>query len=141
MSIQVGIGDGEATSRKVDLYWQRSYVGTSQTTTSTGWVDLATVGPTITMATDITQDQQITFGAGLYNSNSGVASGIALQINGAEHTDENFIYDRNGGDFYHTACRTIIAAAQPVNQVHRLRYTVQGNTGTYDSRFLYGMAI
>lgn len=112
-----------------------SRVDTTQSTASTAFTDLATVGPSITAP--LAGDYSISWGARSYNTGAGtiVATGVRF---GATEAVAPFYYEHTPAglnltlDQAKTIVRTGIAAADVI----KLRYAVASGSGTWLNRYL-----
>lgn len=112
-------------------------VPTQQSTGSTSYVDLATVGPSITVP--LAGDYQVVYGAG------GVAPGsnywiFSLKIGAATAVDnDEGVYDSSGAapSNERKLERTDRLLAVPASTVLKLQYRVSGGTGNFRDRRLF----
>lgn len=133
------IQDGAVTSKEVNLDWATADVVTSETTTSTSYTDLATVGPAITLSPGAIADHLLICSGRAKNSVAGNISALSPAIAGATALDadkadcllDNFV----------TVSRSTMAPLQANGATHTLKYKVSGGTGTFSNRRILGLAI
>ena len=134
--------DQSISSRKVDLTVSQAEITTaSQTTTSTSFTDLATVGPSITLSPGITQDHLLTLSArNNGTTNNYVATGVSIA--GATTNSENTNTGNAAGTGLDTIrTRQVLATAQTTGATHTLKYSTSAGTGIFNSRRLIGVCI
>jgi hypothetical protein len=113
-------------------------VATSQTTASTSYVDLATVGPAVTLVTGTKALVIIT--ASLSNAAIAGASVIAYAVSGATTiaaTDNSTLFFTSGtaGQAESVSCVQPVALT-PGSNTFTLKYRVTASTGTFSLRSL-----
>jgi hypothetical protein len=115
-------------------------VATSQTTTSTSFTDLSTVGPQVTLNTGT--KALITFAAGCFNSLgvSNVAA-IGFAVSGATTvaaTMNNAVYLNQSTANYglSAAYSFILTGLTAGSNTFTAKYRVSGGTGTFDNRVI-----
>lgn len=110
-------------------------VTTSETTTSTSYTDLATVGPAITLTPGQATDQMIVFSA-----NGAVAANlrqmsVSVAIAGAAASDVDALVMTSGNVVYQVrASAHVLAAAVANGATHTLKYKVAADTATFQNR-------
>lgn len=135
------IADGAVTSRKVNLTVGTADVATSQTTTSTSYTDLATVGPAVTLSPGITQEHLIHISARMQNDTDGARTHISVAIAGAAAVDADGAEFTTVTNQPGTYGRSILASAVASGSTHTMKYKVASGIGTYFHRRIIGMAI
>lgn len=114
-------------------------INTSQTTTSTSYTDLATVGPSVTVTTGTSA---IVFLASfLQNNTASQHSNAAVQVSGATtiaaaDTDAIRMNAAAIGDFNRVGAFTI-PTLTPGSNTFTMKYRVAGGTGTFANRALF----
>lgn len=106
------------------------FVVTSQTTTNTSFVDLATVGPTVTVTTGI--KCMVTFGCLISNSSVGQGGRMGIDLSGASTqvaADANSILAESGNanDGYKLTWSTIFNPLTPGSNVWKAKYRCAGS--------------
>lgn len=136
------------SSTSTGLTWQapaiiletaNAKIGTSQTTTSTSFTDLATVGPSVTLTTGT--KVLILIGARISNSSANTASIMSVAVTGASTVaagDSRGIYwnNVNANDSLAAAGVTNLTVTAGSN-TFTAKYRVLSGTGTFVERSLY----
>jgi hypothetical protein len=121
---------------------QNAVVGTSQTTASTSFTDLSTVGPSITVTTGTSALVIITCGIG-NSSNSGVAMYAGFAVSGASTvaaSDTSAAYASygagaiNGGSRDTVATALVITGLSAGSNTFTLKYRTSAGTATFADR-------
>lgn len=107
---------------------QTADVITDETTSSTSYGDLGTLGPAITIAPGITQNHFIIFSGDIYSSTSNSRGAMAVAVNGASATDTDGIIITSPGGNNITSSKCITAAAQASGNTHTSKYRALENT-------------
>ena len=111
-------------------------IGTSETTTSTSFVDLATVGPTVTVTTG---PRAFVFVSGQATNNtatSGTFMGFAVSgatTVSAVDSSSMVFYPASSGQ-PHQATRVVAQGLTAGSNTFRSKYRVAANTGTFSQR-------
>lgn len=108
-------------------------VTTSETTTSTSYTDLATVGPDPTLSPGRATDQIILFGARLGNNNAATYSLMSVAIAGAAAADVDAIESISGNNNQKQSGHILPTSVADAS-THTAKYRVTGNTGAYSNR-------
>lgn len=135
------IPDQLVTSRMANLDASITTVATSQTTTSLTYVDLATVGPAVTLTTGVTQDHLIIVSA--YQDGQAAANGCLMTpaIAGAAAVDGTGTLDSRSGEFSRSsAVHLATGMASPSTHTAKYRVEVAG-TSTWINRNLIAVAV
>lgn len=106
-------------------------VSTSQTTTSTGFVDLATVGPSLTSTTGTRA--LILWGAQLTN-NTGAAFSYMSYTGGGNTASATFALQSSGTAAIQASYTHFIGGATPGSNTFTCKYAVSSGTGTFSDR-------
>jgi hypothetical protein len=112
-----------------------SNVETAETTSSTSYVDLATVGPTVT---DLPPGQYVILEGGyLRNSAASQASAMSFSINGAAASDDDLV----GVTFTDNISAMRGSYETLTEQINTItaKYRVTGGTGTFARRWLIAL--
>ena len=112
-------------------------VNSSQTTTSTSYADLATVGPSVTLTTGT--KALVIVGGSRFNSNAAAASIIGVAVSGA-----TTLAAADSSAVFHVGT-TQIASSKAIyidnltagTNTFTAKYRVTGNTGTFEFRQLF----
>lgn len=137
-----GAQDQGITSDEVDFNISEVSVLSAQTTTSTSFTDLATVGPAVTLSSGVTQNCLLWPECSQENSNAGVHTVISVAIGGAAAADgdgpicQDPSANREFGAFW-----TSMGANQTSGATHTMKYRVSGNTGQFNRRYLIAVAL
>lgn len=115
-------------------------VGTSQNTTSTSYVDLSTVGPSVTLTTG--SYALILHNCSMVNSSTGICRS-SFELTGTTTSVAND--DRNasnqGTDDVRVGVTNLLGINPGAGNVFTMKYRVSANTGTFGSRRLNVMAL
>lgn len=115
-------------------------VTTLETTTNTGYVDLSTTGPAVTLTTGVFA---LCFpGSRLFNSAGGV-SYASFDVTGTTifaATDGRGVANQ-GTDDIRAGSTQLLAVTAGTNNIFTMRYRVSSGTGTFQSRRLTVMAL
>lgn len=113
-------------------------VTTGETTTSTSFTDLATVGPTLTGLSD--GSYLFFFGAAMIQSDHTLSQCMALKVNSTEAViAESAI---NNSEQYVTGSRVVLKTlAGGGNNTVTCRYRVDGGTGTWSYRWMHALRV
>lgn len=118
-----------------------AYLGTFESTTSTTYTDLGTVGPTITVTTGT--KALLMIGAQVANTNAGLGSRVGVDISGATTTaaaDANSYYAESGnnGDGFQGCWVTINNSLTGGSNTFKTQYrtTAGGGTSTFGHRLV-----
>jgi hypothetical protein len=135
--------DGSVTPNKLATGAVTNEVTSSQTTTSTSYTDLSTVGPSITLDVPSTGMVLIAFGCNLGNTTAGQWSSMSIELSGA-NTASPTPFSK-----YSILQRATTANAEETRYVTLLltglsagsttftaKYRVGGNTGSFRERNL-----
>lgn len=136
------IADGAVTSAKLSIGDQNSYVSTAQTTVSTSYVDLATVGPNVTVTVPASGKVYIGISVHIANSVSGNSSLVALDISGANTVaaadDSRYCLpmQASGNSYGQKGFGVIVTGLTPGSTTFTAKYRVSAGTGTFRQRQL-----
>lgn len=119
-------------------------ISTSQTTTSTSYTDLATVGPTVTVTTG--SMAIVWWGAQLQNSLANGFTGITVKVTGASNLSADLpvplSYDgRTANDPERFFCHRHFPNLTPGENTFTMKYRVLSGTGTFANRHLIVMPL
>lgn len=136
-SLLVATATNVLASRTPDV----AYLGTFESTTSTTYVDLGTVGPSVTVTTGT--KALIMIGAQVANNTAGLGSRVGVDTSGATTTaasDSNSYYAESGniGDGFQGTWVTINNSLTGGNNTFKLQYrtTAGGGTSTFGHRLV-----
>lgn len=112
-----------------------------ETTASTSYTDLATVGPTLTITTS--GIWLIGWGARIYNNTAATGTQMALSVNGAAPTQavDNYASAIAGGASNAANNARFATFTLSAGNTVRGRYAVTGGSGTFQNRWLLGARI
>jgi hypothetical protein len=119
-------------------------VVTSQTTVSTTYVDLATVGPTVTLTVPASGRVLVSVTSDMSNSTGGGSNFMGFAISGA---DTRAAADTNalilGGNTLQAATASFIVTGLTANgsDTFTAKYRVSGGTGTFSNRSIWAIPI
>lgn len=131
-------GDQSILSSMVALTKSSVDVDTQQTTTSTSYVDLATVGPAITLTPGVTQTHYLIVGSELWHTTSNANTYHSVSVAGAAAADQDAAY--TFGTIGLKSLRAVVASAVASGSTHTSKYRVVSGTGNYTLRRLLGWA-
>lgn len=124
----------------------KAYVATSQTTTSTSYVDLATAGPSVTVNIGASGMAFVSFAAYMSNSQSSAMDCIAVAVSGAttvaaSDTDGLLWQTTGAGGVHRLGYSYLITGLNAGSNTFKLQYSVKSTgsgsgTGTFSSRYL-----
>lgn len=119
-------------------------VATSQTTTSTAFTDLATVGPSITVNTGARAF--ITLSARLSNNTVNEASSISFEVSGATSSAANDarafeMTSSTANAFIRGSTAGLFSGLNPGMNTFTMKYRVTGGTGTFLRRNISVLAL
>lgn len=132
------IPDQLVTSRMADLTISEATVLTNETTTSTSYVDLTTVGPAVTLTPGVVQDHLLIYTVACFTSSGGANSSISIA--GAAASD-NDLTQNNVVNQRMTGTSLKLATAQASGATHTAKYRVSGGTGAFNQRRVVGIAL
>jgi hypothetical protein len=117
------------------------YLGDAESTATTTFVDLATVGPSVTVVTGT--KALITVGAGASNSNLGLASRVAVSITGATtiaaNDADSYLQESGNVDDQFQGTWTYITTALNAGTnifTNKYRTSAGGGTSTFSRRLV-----
>jgi hypothetical protein len=119
-------------------------VVTSQATTSTAYVDLATVGPAVTVTIPASGRVLVSVSAGTANTTGGGSDFMGFAISG---TDTRAASDGNalilGGNNLQAATASFIVTGLTANgsDIFTAKYRVSGGTGAWSNRSIWAIPI
>jgi hypothetical protein len=117
---------------------------TTQTTVSTTYVDLATVGPAVTLTVPPSGRVLVSVSAGTFNSTGGGSDFMGFAITGG---DARAAADTNalilGGNTLQAATASFIVTGLTANasDTFTAKYRVSGGTGTWANRSIWAIPI
>ena len=132
--------DQTVTSRMVDLTAATADVATEETTTSTSYTNLATVGPAVTPASGVTQDQIITVQSLQTNTTSTSYAYMSPAVSGATAIDDDSNQTIGDGGLA-THSRQTLASAVASGSTHSAKYKANANTGDFIRRRIIAVAL
>lgn len=114
-----------------------SFVATSETTTSTSYVDLATVGPTVTVTVGV--KALVIIGGGCNNTTAGAGGKISVDVSGANSqaaadTNSYYMESGNASDTFQGSWVTIFKPLVVGSTVFRLKYRATAGTAAFNNR-------
>lgn len=112
-------------------------VATSQTTTSSSYTDLSTVGPTATVTLTVGQTVLIVYSANVSSSSTAAAARIAYAVSGASTVaaSDNDSANTANTDALTTGMVAVYTATVAGSHTFTLKYRTGGGvTGTYSTR-------
>jgi hypothetical protein len=118
------------------------HISTGETTTSTSFVDLATVGPTVTVTTGTLA--LVSVSCRLANSTSGISTYASAEISGATTTaavDNTGVMNEGSASASIRTGSTTLFTLTPGLNTFRMKYRVISNTGSYSTRRVVVMAL
>jgi len=123
-------------ARNINIGQKDQFIFTDQTTTSTGFTDLATPGPTVTVEIGPSGNALAIMSAGLYN---GGGKYVGVQLSGANTAapvlDESL--RRDGTSFDTIGCRQQYwSGLNPGNTTFTMKYRTASGTANFFSRRL-----
>lgn len=110
-------------------------VGTSQTTTSTSYTNLATVGPAVTVTTGTSA--LVLWGCEMSNSTTGISVAMGFAVSGASSvaaTDANCQKWTATANYPLQASRVVLQSLVAGSNTFTGQYRVDANTGTFSQR-------
>lgn len=119
-------------------------INTAQTTASSSYVDLATVGPQVTLVTGARA--LVWWNAQMSNSLGSSATRCAIEVSGATSispSDSHDLYNDGltAGNATRFACAEMFDTLTPGTNTFTVKYKVNSGTGTYTDRHLIVMAL
>lgn len=117
-----------------------AFTTTSETTTSTSYVNLATVGPTVTVTTGT--KSLVIFGAAMSNNTAGQGARCAVDLSGAttsaaSDTNSYLVESGNAGDGYQGSWVTVYTPINAGSNTWQLKYRLVGlGTATFSNRLM-----
>lgn len=116
---------------------QADYIATSQTTTSTSYTDLATVGPTVTVTIGASGMALVLWSTRRFNSGVNWTS-MSFDVSGANTiaaTDSDTLSSSTGIDIV-DGTQVLLTGLSPGSTTFKAKYRVTGGTGTWIDRRL-----
>lgn len=116
-------------------------VFTQETSTSTTYIDLATVGPSVTITTGVSA--LVFTSAQLENSGSN-STWASYDVTGATTsaiTDSRAVFQQAGAASGGQVGVTNLQALTPGSNIFKMQYRVSGSTGTFDDRRIIVMGL
>lgn len=117
--------------------------GSDQTTTSTSYTDLATVGPTISNIT-VGGFVFISLGAKIFNSTSGNMTRMSVELTAdplsggvGQSASDAWSVGQSRGVPYQLGGSFVIIVASPGTYTFTAKYKVAGGTGNFNNRSLF----
>lgn len=135
------IPDQSLTSRQIALIKSQVDIITDESTTSTSYANLTTIGPAITLSPGVTQTHLLTVASWIYVTNAGNAAYASVAIAGATASDADaavaqWLIASSG-----KVANPIVAATQPSGSTHTMKYRATAFTADFLIRRLTGVAI
>jgi hypothetical protein len=118
-------------------------VATSQTTTSTSFVDLATVGPAVTVTVGASGEVELRLASRMANSTANADCYVGVAISGASTVAATSLLIGGGaaGKLLRFGAATIITGLTPGATTFTMKYAVSAGTGTFETRELIVAAV
>lgn len=130
-----------ATSASILNDTETNEINTDQSTSSASYADLATVGPSVTITSGITQNQLVVCSAYLYNTGvNETFYSISFSGNAAVDADR-VIYDVTVGNQGSTVGRPKLLTGVTSGSTHVMKYKTAGGTGHYNDRRMTGASV
>jgi len=133
-----GVAEQTVTSRMVDLTHDRAQVTTAETTTSTSYADLATVGPAITLSPGVTQDRWLGIYGRMHNSTNTSYSLMGVSIGGAAVGVVDLCFNTTTTEIAQSVTTRTTGATSGSTDTNK--YRVSANTGTFSNRSIHGFS-
>lgn len=118
----------------------------SETTTSTTYTNLATVGPAVTVTTG--SKALVFFTADINNNTVGSSSLMSVAVSGAttQAADDNYsVYAKTatttGGFTMRASSFRMFTGLTPGSNTFTAKYRVNGGTGTFNERYIFVMPL
>ena len=114
-------------------------VATGQTTTSTTYADLGTVGPSVTVTVGASGKVMLHMRCRLQNNTAGNFSAAGVVISGASTVAAQTIMlvdTANSAYLYEFGASKLISGLTPGSTTFKMQYLVEGGTGTFTNREL-----
>lgn len=129
------LNNGSVTPDKMGLNSQIAEITTSQTTTSTSYTDLATVGPSVTVNIGANGMALVCIFSIMTNSGAGI-NYAGVEVSGASSVSPtNVNACRNTGTSTIGASRTFLQTGlTPGSNTFTMKYNVNSGTGTFFNR-------
>ena len=139
--VTANITNAAVTADKLATGGQMAEVATSQTTTSTSYADLATVGPAVTVVVGANGLALVSIAASLTNSNVGGYAIMAFAVSGATTTaaqDKYGVFTNvpTAAAAQRLGATYLISGLTPGSTTFTCKYKVISNTGTFDNRYI-----
>lgn len=132
------IDDQSIGSRELSLTVPTTDVVTQQTTTSTSYTDLATVGPAVTVSPGVTQEHLIMISAGV-SSSTGAGAQASVAVAGGTPSVDDALSTQSTVLVRSTRVR--LAAAQTNGATHTMKYLASSGTATFEGRRIVALAL
>jgi hypothetical protein len=120
-------------------------IATSQTTTSTTYVDLATVGPTITVAVGASGRVLVSVTAGMTGTNASTSCFMSFATSGTGATVTPAADARAlvlaGNILDQTSASFVVSGLNPVNTIFTAKYRASANTCTFLNRSIWAIPL
>lgn len=125
------------TNSIVQRLAEKAYVDASETTTSTSFVDLATVGPQVTVTSGVRAI--VWYASQVSNSGAGGISRVAIDISGAttqsgQDSQSLFFESTAANDAYNASQVVFFDTLTGGSNTFTLKYRVSAGTGTFTRR-------
>jgi hypothetical protein len=121
-----------------NAYIEAAYIETLESTTSTSYTDLATVGPEVTLVTG--ESALVAYSADLYNSTVGQYAIVSFAVTGVTtiNPSNNYalMYQAPVANYHLQASFVIRANLTPGTNTFTVKYVVTGGTGSFRRRRL-----
>lgn len=116
-----------------------NFVSTSETTTSTTYVDLTTVGPTVTVTVGV--KALVVLGCGCNNTTAGAGGKVSVDVSGANtqaaaDTNSFYIESGNASDTFQGSWVTIFSPLNVGSTVFRAKFRATAGTAAFNNRLV-----
>jgi len=142
--------DASVTSSKLSLGAAGAAVDTAQTTTSTSYANLSTVGPAVTVIVGANGLLLVGYNFSAYNSTASLRNNMSIELSGANTISagsstqlEGQFRDplSSGNQGSNIGNTTLLTGLNPGSTTLTAKYRVQGGAGTFSSRSLWALPL
>ena len=144
------LADASVPSSKLSLGAAGAAVDTAQTTTSTSYANLSTVGPAVTVIVGANGLLLVGYNFSAYNSTASLRNNMSIELSGANTISagsstqlEGQFRDplSSGNQGSNIGNTTLLTGLNPGSTTLTAKYQVQGGTGTFASRSLWALPL